>query len=263
MNLRSTIPASIALVILLSLFLLPETIQGQSTAPLYPDIVEDISHLQIQNEHQREMLRFSTTHINIGDGPLQIRGGGQVQPRTIDSVDYAQCTVATQEVLDADGNVVLTNGAGAAVFHPEHNHWHQNDAARFEVRSGTLEGGLVVAGNKVTFCLVDVEATDWVKKKNTRGYFECNGDLQGLSVGWGDAYHQSTPGQELDITGAPEGIYYLTHQGDSDNHWLEIDETNNFAWINFQLSRKGANPKVAILEYSPCSGIQCGRSSNP
>src|SRR2546423_11342215 len=26
-------------------------------APLYPDIVEQMSHLQIQNEHQREMLR--------------------------------------------------------------------------------------------------------------------------------------------------------------------------------------------------------------
>ena len=36
---------------------------------LCPDIVEQISHLQIQNEHQREKLRFSTTHINIGDGP--------------------------------------------------------------------------------------------------------------------------------------------------------------------------------------------------
>jgi len=43
-------------------------------------VVEEIpSHLQIQNDHQREWLRFSTTHINLGPGPLQIRGGGQMQ----------------------------------------------------------------------------------------------------------------------------------------------------------------------------------------
>jgi hypothetical protein len=61
---------------------------AQSAAPLYPDIVEQISHLQIQNEHQTEMLRFSTTHINLGYGPLQIRGGGQVAPCVIDGIAY-------------------------------------------------------------------------------------------------------------------------------------------------------------------------------
>ena len=54
--------------------------------PLYPDIVEQISHIQIQNEHKREMLRFSTIHINVGDGPLQIRGGVQVSQFTIDDI---------------------------------------------------------------------------------------------------------------------------------------------------------------------------------
>src|SRR5215213_7386681 len=73
-------------------------------APRYPDIVEQISHLQIQNEHQREMLRFSTTHINVGDGPLQIRGGGRIAPCVIENVAYAQCTISTQEILDAAGN---------------------------------------------------------------------------------------------------------------------------------------------------------------
>src|SRR5437764_3595998 len=86
-------------------------------APRYPDIVEQISHLQIQNEHQREMLRFSTTHINIGNGPLQIRGGGQVAPCVIDGTAYDQCTYATREVLDASGNIVYSQPAGVAFFH--------------------------------------------------------------------------------------------------------------------------------------------------
>ncbi len=108
--------------------------------PLYPDIVEQIAHLQIQNEHQREMLRFSTTHINIGDGPLQVRGGGEVAPCVIDGTAIDQCTHATQEVLDAGGNIVYSQPAGVAFFHAQHNHWHQSGVARFEVRKTSLDG---------------------------------------------------------------------------------------------------------------------------
>ena len=77
-------------VVLILVSLVPCTTSQLATAqwaaPSYPDIVEQIAHLQIQNEHQREMLRFSTTHINLGDGPLQIRGGGQVAPCVIDAL---------------------------------------------------------------------------------------------------------------------------------------------------------------------------------
>ena len=232
-------------------------------APLYPDIVEQISHLQIQNEHKKEMLRFSTTHINVGDGPLQIRGGGQIAPCVIDGVAYAQCTHATQEVLDRYGHVVLTHLAGVAVFHPQHNHWHQSSVALFEVRIGAPNGRALATGKKVTFCLVDNDKTVLVKKGSSRTYFECNAELQGISVGWSDNYHQSTEGQELDITGAPEGIYYLIHYADPDHHWLEKDKFNNFAWVKFHLSRRGANPKITVLEKSACTRVTCGTPSNP
>lgn len=232
-------------------------------APRSPDIVEQISHLQIQNEHQREKLRFSTTHINIGDGPLQVRGGGQVAPCVIDGVAYAQCTYATQEVLDAAGAIVATHPAGVAIFHPEHNHWHQSAVALFEVRVGSADGPAWATGKKITFCLVDTDQTILVKKGSSRAYFECNAELQGISVGWGDDYHQSTQGQELDVTGAPAGIYYLIHQADPENHWLETDEYNNFAWVKFALTRESANAKLTVLEQSTCTRAGCGSRSNP
>jgi hypothetical protein len=231
--------------------------------PLYPDIVEQIGHLQIQNEHQREMLRFSTTHINIGDGPLQIRGGGQIAPCLIEGTAIDQCTHATQEVLDVAGNIVQSQPAGVAFFHPEHKHWHQSGVARFEVRKGTPDGPLVNNGVKITFCLVDNDQTDLVTKGSNRFYFDCNAALQGISVGWGDDYHQSTPLQELDITGAVEGAYYLTHLADPENHWKESNESNNFAWVKFFVKRQGANPKISILETSGCVSYACGSKSNP
>jgi hypothetical protein len=130
--------------------------------PVYPNVVEEVpSHLQIQNDHQKEWLRFSTTHINLGPGNLQIRGGGQIAPCTIDGIDYEQCTVATQEVLDSAGNVALTHPAGVAFFHPEHNHWHQSAVAAFKIATGdpaspggcsqTACGTEIAAGVKIIF----------------------------------------------------------------------------------------------------------------
>jgi hypothetical protein len=88
--------------------------------------------------------------------------------------------------------------------------------------------------------------------------------LHGLASGWADSYHQSTPLQELDITGLPAGTYYLTHLADPDDHWLEADELNNFTWVQFELSRKGANPEVRVIGHSECvPEIICGFGGNP
>ena len=63
-----------------------------------------------------------------------------------------------------------------------------------------------------------------------------------------DPYHQAREGQEIEITGLEPGIYYLTFDVDPEQHWLEIDDTNNRSWTKFRLDRKGANAKITILE---------------
>ena len=86
----------------------------------------------------------------------------------------------------------------------------------------------------------------------------------GARLGWADSYHQSTPLQELDITGLAAGDYYLTHLADPDDHWLESNESNNFTWVKFRLVRKGANASITILDHSPCvPGVLCGFGGNP
>ena len=94
---------------------------------------------------------------------------------------------------------------GVAFFHPEHNHWHQSAVAAFTLKAGNPFAGLTVAtGVKITFCFVDVKtysSTGNEKKTYPRTYFERNGDFQGLAAHWADEYHQSTPLQELEVTG--------------------------------------------------------------
>lgn len=226
------------------------TADATTTTALLPDVVEEVpKHLGIWNVQQHEVLRFSTTHWNFGEGPLQVRGGGQVAPCTIEGVSYPQCTIATQEILDGSGAVVATHPAGVSLFHPEHNHWHMDAVARFAVRTSP-EGPPIndQAVLKTTFCLVDFDKSPQVQQGSTATYGDCNAELQGISVGWGDEYHHSTSGQSIDLTGLPAGDYYLTQEADPDDHWVELDEANNLSWVKFRLERTSANPKITVLD---------------
>ena len=156
-----------------------------------------------------------------------------------------------------------------AFFHPEHNHWHQSAVALFQLRTSldNYPASPVTPGED-HLLFVDVETIARPareKKAYPRTYFECNGDFQGLAAHWVDSYHQSTPLQELDITGIPDGVYYLTHQADPDNHWLESDETNNFTWIRLQRpAGANGNRQVTFIDHSPCVvPEQCGFGGNP
>lgn len=238
-----------------------------SAGGLCPDITEEHpAHLNIKRAQQQEHLRFTTTHWNEGDGPLQIRGGGQTQPCQIEEdgeIIDSICTYATQEVLDAAGAVVYTQPAGVALFHTDHNHWHQDNVADFQLRSGALDGPVVGGATKITYCLIDYDnGGNGLTAAKT--YFDCDAELQGISVGFGDEYHHATHGQEVDITTVPAGIYYLTHEADPTNKWLELDDDNNTSWVKFQLSRTSGsgNGAVTELEYSPCTGLACGNTSN-
>ena len=251
----------------------PSTSRSQSGPGLLPDIVEEISHIQIVNKQQGETLRFSTTHWNQGAGPLQIRGATETGPCPPELLDQGTvCTFAKQELLDPNGNVVEIRDAGVAVFHIEHNHWHQGNVAKFELRAGSLDGPVVAANTKVTFCLIDYDSDpNFVSRRSERVYFDCNGVLQGISVGWGDEYHHSTPLQNMDITGLPAGEYYLTHLANPVGNWLESNYYNNDSWVKLAISRQGANPEVRLLAKAPCPvtdpgdpdyQIICGNTSN-
>jgi hypothetical protein len=57
----------------------------------------------------------------------------------------------------------------------------------------------------------------------------------GLSIGWGDQYHRSLPGQYIDITGLPDGNYRLKVIVDYDGGFQETDDANNSSYVDFTL----------------------------
>lgn len=230
---------------------------------IFPDLRAAVpGHLGVQNDHQREYLRFSNLIANTGDGALRLRP--EHDPVTGITTGY-------QEVFDAFGTMVVNEPVSEFVFHPAHNHWHITAVALFEIRAALDDGtggayGGVVGGQtiKTTFCLIDVVRLEGNSNTPNRTYWDCFPDQhQGISAGWGDQYHQSTEGQELELTGQPPGIYYLVTTSNPDGDFLETNYENNTAWTSFRLKRESqGNPKVEVIGNSPCSGTLCGATPN-
>ncbi|HEV8715925.1 MAG TPA: lysyl oxidase family protein [Candidatus Binatia bacterium] len=246
---------------------------GKGDSSLYPDLRTVVpQHLNLVNEHKKEILRFSNGIANTGGGPWALRPEpplGTAPTVTAmqeirDSGALYKCGEQPKQVTDCY-NIVAEYPTSVFEFHESHNHWHVGDVALFEVRQGSPTGP-VVGGNsiKTTFCLID-----WYKLEDNaptaeRVFFDCYTSYQGISVGWVDQYHQATDGQAVDLTGVPNADdYYLVSTANADGVFLEQSYTNNSAWVRFRLYQDSkGNRKVEVLEQSPCeSPGLCGENT--
>ena len=272
---RSRITASLAIVAALSVALASNVAAARpSTGGLYPDLRAVVpQHLQLVNSQQREILRFSNGVANTGAGHWAMRpdpppSSAQETVSAIqeirDSLAFYQCGEQPKQVT-ACYNIVREIVAGVFAFHPEHNHWHIGDVAGFEVRKGSptgpVTGGISV---KTTFCLIDLYKLDGNSPTSEKVFWDCYASYQGVSSGWVDQYHQSTEGQQLDITGIPNADdYYLVTTTDPTGIFTETDRSNNSAWTKFRLYQdSNGNRKIEVLGTSPCdSPGLCGTVS--
>jgi hypothetical protein len=272
------LPASLVLA---SLLVVPAAIsafpdeEADCAGGNLPNLQAMVPHqLQIQNSGQRELLRLTNGIANTGDGPWHL------EPLTEVTGDGGT-TTAVQVVWDtlrgpsdATSQRVCEVPTTRFEFHPAHNHWHIGSVARFGVHHADDDGtggdvGSAVVNDrgesqsfKTTFCLIDWVRIDGRKKTPDVTYWACDrtAPYQGVSVGWIDQYHHSLEGQEVDLTGAPEGIYYLVVHVNNDGVFVESREDDNVAWRSFRLRRDSqGNPKVTLIATSPCSPARmCG-----
>jgi hypothetical protein len=242
----------------------------------YPDMRTVVpTHLQLVNEHQLETLRFSNGIANTGAGPWALRPEPALSDALTtvtavqeirDSNAYYKCGEQPKQVTDCY-TILDDFSTGAFEYHPAHNHWHIGDVALFEVRKGSPTGP-VVGGNsiKTTFCLIDWYQLDANSPSAERTFFDCYRSHQGIKSGWVDQYHQSTSGQQLDLTGVPiADDYFLVSTSNYARVFTESDYTNNTAWVKFRLFQDSkGNRKVEVTGHSPCdSPGLCGeRSTN-
>ena len=247
--------SALAALVSAAVIALSATAAGGGPAPgpgLLPDLQTVVpTHLQIVNQQQRDLLRFSNGIANTGPGPLALR------PENVGDI-----TNGIQEIRDANGAVVSERLASQYEFHPAHNHWHLGDVALFEVRRGSPTGPVVGENSKkVTFCLLDWYRLDGNSNTASREFWDCETGYQGISPGWVDQYHHSLEGQRLDLTSAPNGIdLYLVSTANFDAAYRESNFANNTEWVRFQLSQDSSgNRKITVTGHSPCeSEAMCG-----
>jgi hypothetical protein len=242
------------LVVCLSLIAAGRSLAGSSSPGLYPDLRTVVpTHLQLVNQQQRTILRFSNGIANTGAGPWRLR------PENQGGVTYA-----IQEILDANGAIAQEHVASTFEFHPAHNHWHIGDVALFEIHAGSPTGPIAGSNSiKVTFCLIDWYRLEGNAPTSQRTYWDCATSYQGISPGWVDQYHHSLPGQDLDLTGVAPGRYYLVSTANPAKTFLETDLNNNTAWVSFDLTYDNTgNAKITLVDHSACAtpGL-CGENA--
>jgi hypothetical protein len=207
--------------------------------------------LSTQRTDNKELLRFETIIWNSGAGPLEVRP----ENREDDASTYAFQRLYT---WGKDGEIVFVREAtvGSFAFHPEHKHWHLGDFADYELHSvaddGSVGDEIVAQSDKISFCLLDDEEIDLDMERSPQEayYGKCRQDaIQGISVGWGDSYESFLPGQSIDISGVPDGEYWLVFDIDPDNLLEESDEDNNTSAVKLKLS--GDEIEVFYKEATP------------
>lgn len=175
------------------------------------------------------MLRFSNSILNSGPGVLKVLGRSDSSTST---------TTVTQHVYNVDGTFE-EHAAGVFAFHPDHDHWHLGNFALYEVWSLDSDGDLdevVAVTDKVSYCLMDETRSDLPNAYPEPTYTLCDQTIQGISPGWIDTYEHNTPGQIVDITDLPDGVYALRSTVDPDDQLREMDNSNNAGTVYFELS---------------------------
>lgn len=183
-------------------------------------------------------LRFSATSWNSGAGPLELLPGvGDVVTKSQD---------VFQRVYQSGGGY-QDYPAGTFIYHPDHQHFHFQEYALYTLAPLNAPGASRRESYKTSFCVMDTTKVDTrlpgAAKKPV--YFACDRSVQGMSVGWGDTYGAHLPGQEIDLTGNPDGIYELSTSFDPFDRIHETNDNDNAACVRLQISV--TNKTVQVL----------------
>lgn len=223
-----------------------------------PSILPDLVALpawQIGTEHRRrgDFLTFGSTVWTAGASSLVVEGYRRANSDVMDAFQY----------FYEDGQVVGRAPVGTLEFDARrgHNHWHFLQFARYALL--TEDRSEVVRSKKEAFCLAPTDAIDmtlpgaeWNPGAIGIGT-ACGGPSslwvrEVLPLGWGDTYFQSLPGQSFNITGLPNGTYYLLVEANPGGLLYEQSAANNVELRAVILKGKPGRRRVIV---PPWNGI--------
>jgi Concanavalin A-like lectin/glucanases superfamily len=176
------------------------------------------------------VLRFSNTVENVGEGPLEIRA-------TIDMSLNPPSGPAYQRIYDTSGGFTDVPLTGSTLYyHAVHKHYHFDNWGAYQlwtksaydawIASGRTSGSPDLVGEKTTSCVEDEEFVSPVPAAVWPASYppNCMPNSQnvideGLSPGWGDTYDYYRFQQWIDLgqSTLADGTYVLRSVTDPDN----------------------------------------------
>ncbi len=218
--------------------------QATAATELLPDLNPlEPRRPEIASDNGHWVLAFGAATDNLGAGPLMVHGVRTGPDATME---------ATQIVQQSDGTTVTYPNVGTIVYvvEPDHQHWHFLGFMTYELRT-VSDYQLVRPGQKTGFCLTDdypsasydpnhdppgTPAAPVYTQRCDLGQPDATSIDEGLSVGYGDYYNPLLEGQSIDLTGVPDGRYYLIVRSNASRALHESDYSNNGASLQLVLT---------------------------
>lgn len=246
------------------------------------------------------LLRLDVATPNVGWGPMEINStndyicGGDTMRNFFPPSNYL-CPDGTypkrlinQKIYHKVGNTFQFDlrPAGWMQYHPAHGHIHIDGWGLYTLRmndpsvTDTLKWPIVNSGIKVSFCLIDLTTCSGslgdcrdangnilnnasFPNYGLGGGYGCGDQRQGISVGKVDIYHQYLDESFVKIPyEACNGEYYTMVQIDPDNHFLEMNENNNWLVAKTPLTQQrttNTNPYSYI--FSKKGNVMCSNDT--
>jgi hypothetical protein len=201
-------------------------------------------------ENGRDLLDFAATVYNGGQGPLVAEGFRRGSKRVMDAYQF---------FYSGDKQVAYRRvGTMEYDARPTHMHWHFRDFAVYDLVN-RQQKRLRTSG-KEAFCLAPTDAINLLQRGAVVN--PGNGDLstacgdvssvwvrEVLASGWGDTYTQQRAGQSIDITGLPNGSYWVRVTANPVNRLHETTRSNNVSLRHVILGGTAGHRTVKVPNY--------------
>jgi lysyl oxidase len=245
--------------------LTPNTLRAAAPNDRLPDLDQETpSELALQTRtvdgHRSYVLGFRSAVVNVGGGPLIVKGSRATRAAPLMRVDQLV------EREGAPARVVRHVGRMQYTVSPDHRHWHFLQFDRYLLQRAELRDAsgarVLLRDQKTGFCLGDRYRTNQPLRGVAPAQPVFRGRcglerpdllhmIEGISVGYGDDYSAFLEGQDLPLDGLPAGRYVLVHRVNVNHALAESAYGNNAASVLLDLRWSAGQPNLRVLATCP------------